>query len=73
LAYLKHLFCPIKKELLWFVSISLGFFIAEIILVNIGGAWTYTQPNIYGVPAWIPFFWGLIGTSMVSVYEGLKK
>jgi hypothetical protein len=73
LAYIKHQFYPIKNEFLWFLFISLGFSIAEILILNIGGGWTYTQPQIYGIPIWLPFFWGLIGTSILSIYENFKK
>jgi len=73
LAYIKHLMYPIKKEFLWYVSIGVIGAIIEIILVNFGHGWTYTNPNIFGIPIWIPFFWGLIGTTIVVIYDGFKK
>ena len=73
LAYIKHLIYPIKKEFLWYISVSvIGAFI-EIILVNFGHGWTYTTSNIFGVPMWIPLFWGLIGTTIVVIYDSFKK
>jgi hypothetical protein len=31
---------------------------AEILSVSQGG-WTYTHPDIFGIPIWLPFGWGL--------------
>ena len=71
LAYIKHRIYPIKKELLWFMIISLGGAVVEIILVNFGHGWSYTDSNFLSIPIWIPFFWGLIGTTTIILYEGL--
>ena len=73
LAYAKHKMYPIKKELLWFVLICTGGAIVEIILVNFGHGWTYSNPNIFGIPIWIPLFWGLIGTTIIVGYDGLLE
>ena len=71
LAYIKHKMYPIKKELLWFMFISLGGALMEIILVNFGHGWSYAHPDFLGIPFWIPIFWGLVGTTVVVMYEGL--
>lgn len=71
LAYLKHKLFPIKKELIWYLLISVGGAIVEVILVNLGDGWRYSNPDIYGIPVWIPLFWGLIGTTSVVLYDGL--
>lgn len=71
LAYAKHKIYPIKKELLWYVFICNGGAIVEIILVNSGHGWSYSNTNMFGIPIWIPFFWGLIGTTTIVLYDGL--
>jgi hypothetical protein len=73
LAYAKHKLYPIKKELLWYVFICVSGAIVEIILVNFGQGWTYSNSNLFGIPIWIPFFWGLIGTTIVVLYDGLTN
>ncbi len=73
LAFLKHKIYPIKKELLWYVLISIGGAIVEIILVNFGHGWRYSNPNFFGIPIWIPLFWGLLGTTVIVIYDGLNN
>lgn len=73
LAYIKHLLYPIKKEFQWYILICvIGTFI-EIVLINYGHGWTYSNPNVFGIPIWIPLFWGLIGTTILVIYDGFKK
>jgi hypothetical protein len=71
LAYIKHTLYPIKKELLWYLSICIGGAFVEIILVNVGHGWTYSTPDFLGIPVWIPLFWGFVGTNIIIVYDGL--
>jgi hypothetical protein len=71
LAYAKHKMYPIKKELLWYVLICVGGAIVEFILVNFGHGWSYTSPDFFGIPIWIPIFWGLVGTTVIVIYDGL--
>lgn len=73
LAYIKHKIYPIKKELLWYLFICVNGAIVEILLVNFGHGWTYSNPNMFGIPIWIPLFWGLIGTTIVVLYDGLTN
>ena len=73
LALIKYLIYPIKKELVWYLLICFGGVLIEIILVNFGHGWTYVSPNIFGIPIWIPLFWGLVGTTIVVIYEGFRK
>ena len=68
LAYLKHKLFPIKKELFWFLIIAIGGAVVEIILVNIGQAWNYATQHFFGIPIWMPLFWGVLGTTIVEVY-----
>jgi len=71
IAYMKHRVIPTKRELLWFGLISVGGLVVEIILVNVANEWRYASPHIFGVPVWMPLFWGVIGTTIVPLYEGL--
>lgn len=73
LAILKQVLYPIKKELLWYFLVGFGGAIFEIIIVNIGNGWTYNNPQIFGIPFWIPLFWGLIGTTSISLYKSITK
>jgi hypothetical protein len=71
LAYAKHKLYPIKKELLWYVLICVGGAIGEILLVNVGHGWSYSHPDFFGIPMWIPLFWGVVGTTIIVTYDGL--
>ncbi len=73
IGYFRHRLNPIRHEVLWCVGIGLGGGIVEMILVNIGQAWTYTTPHILGIPLYMPIFWGTIAAAIVSLYEGLVK
>lgn len=73
LAFVKHRLYPIKKEFLWYVLITFGGLAVEVILVNIGHGWSYTKPDLFGIPIWIPFFWGLIGTTTIVLYDGMMS
>ncbi len=71
LAVGKHFVVPIKKELFWFVLVSVGGALVEVVLVNMGNAWTYTNPQFLGIPLYMPIFWGLVGTTTVTLYQEL--
>jgi hypothetical protein len=73
LAFVKHTIYPIKKELLWYVLICVNGAIIEMILVNFGHGWSYLNPDFFGIPIWIPFFWGVIGTNIIVIYDELIK
>lgn len=64
---------PIKMELLWFILISGGGAVIEIVLVNVGNAWTYANSQFFGIPLYMPIFWGLIGTTVITLYQGLNN
>lgn len=73
IAYAKHRIMPIQKELMWYCLILFGGGLTEIVLVNVGQAWSYTNAQIFGIPLAMPLLWGLLGTTLVSMYEGLVK
>jgi uncharacterized membrane protein YoaT (DUF817 family) len=71
IAYIKHRLYPIKKELTWFTLVTVSGAITEVLLVNSGSVWTYSISQFYGIPVWIPLFWGTIATTIVVIYNGL--
>ncbi len=73
LAYIKHKIFPIKKELAIFSLIVFSSAVVEIILVNMTHAWSYTNAQLFDIPFWPPIFWGLLGTSLITFYEGISK
>ena len=56
---------------MWFVLIGAGGAIIEMILVNFNGSWSYSNQQFFGIPFWIPFYWGNLSTTLVVMYEGL--
>ncbi len=73
LAYAKNHFSPIKKEFIIYGLIVFSSAIVEIILVNMTHAWSYTNAQFFGIPYWPPIFWGLLGNSLITFYEGISK
>jgi glucan phosphoethanolaminetransferase (alkaline phosphatase superfamily) len=73
LAYTKNHFSPIKKEFVLFFLIVISSAVVEIILVNMTHSWSYTNSQLFGIPFWPPIFWGLLGTSLITFYEGISK
>jgi hypothetical protein len=72
-AYVKHKIYPIKRELLWFLIISIGSALIEIILVNFGHTWVYSAPHFFGIPIQMPLSWGIVGTTVIVMYEELSN
>lgn len=73
LAYTKHILYPIKKELSWYLLICITGTIVEIVLVNFGHGWTYSNPDVFEIPFWIPLFWGLVGTTIIVVHQAFTE
>ena len=72
LAYLKHKLYPISKEFLCFVIAGLIGSLGES-LVIFRGSWSYTSPNFFNIPLWLPLLWGLAGTTGIVLYEALIR
>lgn len=72
IAILKFSFARVSKELFWWVFIVVFSAITEAIFVNFAHAWTYVGPTLFGVPVHMPIFWGIIGTSVLSLYESTR-
>lgn len=62
----------IKEDFYLFVIVSLAGAIAEIIAIA-SGAWTYSFPNIFGIPIWLPFAWGNAGLFVKRLYLKINK
>lgn len=45
----------------------------EVIVINIGGAWSYTEPHLVGIPFWLPFLWGNAGLFINRINLSLQK
>lgn len=73
IAYIKHKIIPISKELLWFILVSVGGTFVEVLLVNIAHAWSYATPHFLGIPIYMPIFWGVVGITIIVLYDGLNK
>lgn len=72
LAFVKHKIYPIKKELFWYLLVGFGGAFIEIILVKFGNAWRYSVQHFFNIPIWMPFFWATLGTTIISLYEGIN-
>lgn len=73
LAYIKHRLFPIKLEWAWFALICVGGAFVEVLLVNISNAWSYASTQLFNIPIWMPLFWGVVGTTVIVMYEGLVE
>ena len=73
IAFAKHKLFPITQELLWFMLIFAGGGVVEILLVNFANAWSYATSQLFGIPIWMPLFWGVVGTTIIVIYDGFSK
>jgi hypothetical protein len=73
IALIKHRIYPIKQEFIWFVLMGLGGGVTEIIIVNSSHSWSYSNTQLFGIPIWIPLFWGVISTAVIVAYDGLTR
>jgi len=71
ITFTKHKLIPIKKEFTWYSFAVLSSALVEIIFVNFGNAWSYTNKEFFGIPLWIPLFWGILATTMINSYDSL--
>jgi len=62
----------VKKNLYQF---ALGAFfgsLAEVICIHFG-AWTYTNPTLFGIPLWLPVGWGIAVVTIIRMSEHTRK
>jgi hypothetical protein len=62
-----------KKQDLYFFAVGavIGS-LTEIVCIYFG-AWQYTNPSFFGIPAWLPFAWGLGSVLIKRVAETFIK
>lgn len=70
LALLKHFFIPVKKELTFFVLFGLLGSLGESVIMQTG-AWEYASTQVLNFPIWLPFLWGIAGTTGIAMYEAV--
>ncbi len=70
MAFIRHRVFPIKREFLWLVFVGILGATGEG-LIMLSGAWSYAEPQIFNMPLWLPFLWGLTGPTAVTLYQGL--
>jgi len=58
-------------ERLYFILSVIFFGLAELTLVR-AGIWTYSNPQLIGIPYWMPLMWGLCTAILKQVTDGFK-
>lgn len=61
-----------KQEVETFIFSAVFGASAECIAI-IFGAWTYSNPDLFNIPIWLPFLWGIAAVFMVRVYKYFSK
>lgn len=73
LAWVKHMLFPLKWELIWFLVIAGMGAYAESLIIRTSGVWTYTNPQFWGIPIWLPMIWGLAATGVLTAYSAVTE
>ena len=61
-----------KEDILAFIVGALMGSVGEINAVAFG-AWSYSNPDIFGIPFWLPLFWGYYAVLLKKVYVALDQ
>ena len=61
-----------KQELKTFLFCAFAGAIVEAFAIMFG-AWTYSNPNIIGIPIWLAILWGIASVFIVRIYSSFKK
>ncbi len=69
LMFAKHVLSPLRQEFVWWIGIVFISAIIEALLVNFAGAWSYALRAPLNVPVYMPLLWGLVGTSLLTIFE----
>ncbi len=56
-----------KAELKTFIFCGVSGAIAESVAIRFG-AWTYHNPDVIGIPIWLPVLWGIASVFIVRIY-----
>ena len=58
-----------ERDIVVFVVSAIIGPIAEISIINLGGAWYYSKPSFFGIPLWLPFLWGFSGLLLYRIAD----
>lgn len=72
LALIKHKTFPLQHEFKLFLFSGVLGALGEKVAIA-GGAWQYPNPQLFGIPIYLPFLWGLTGITGITFYEGIKE
>lgn len=65
--------CHKKGDTFFFVTAVIVGSFSEMLCINLGGVWRYTNPSFLGIPMWLPFAWALAVMMMKRVAEIFVK
>ncbi len=65
----KHRLFPIKFELHVGGLVAVAGLLIEALIVNYAHPWIYSIGDLWGVPIWIPFYWALLASGVVTIYN----
>ena len=54
-----------RRDIALFVFSALFGAAAESFVIQLGGAWSYPDPQLFGIPIWLPLVWGTAGVFLV--------
>jgi hypothetical protein len=72
LSFLMILLTPQKETIYLYIIAGLCGALAEAFAVWFG-AWDYTNPNIIGIPYWLPVLWGIAALFVRNIYLSIQK
>lgn len=60
------------QEIMIIIPLSILAALVEVFCVN-SGVWTYTNPDILGIPYWLPFGWAHVLYSLYKLSETIHS
>lgn len=60
------------EEILLYIIVSILGPLAEALSIS-SGVWNYAKPNLFGIPYWLPFLWGIAGIYISRLSQFLKN
>ena len=73
LSLAKYFVLRIKHEIIFYFLIFFLSGFIEISMVNLTHAWAYAIPQIFNIPLFMPFLWGLVGVTLLTFYTVITK
>lgn len=61
-----------KEDLYLYILSGLAGAVAETVAIAFG-AWTYTSPQIIGIPYWLPLLWGIAALFIKRVIAAIHQ